>query len=252
MSKICKSCGAEYTGAYCEQCGFGKPAQKSRAVEKIEKQLTKTGRHEDRLSAQYHGQKLPPDAAKIAVQKRTRNIVLCVLLAAVAAVVLLVLYKNGAFGKNSREDVIRNYFVSIAENDYDKYLKTMPKAVRKSYDDMLKEQKLTKSSYLKESYSDYYDYFGDSFTASVEFGDADNITNEGSTVADSERMYKENYGKTISISEAYETRAIVTFTGSKNTAVLKYDVLTAKINGKWYIMDIQEAEDPKADSSAAS
>ena len=36
-TRICKSCGAEYKGEYCDKCGYGKPDVTSKALEKMKK-----------------------------------------------------------------------------------------------------------------------------------------------------------------------------------------------------------------------
>ena len=36
MSKICKSCGKEYKGEFCEHCGYGDPDLEIKAVKKYQ------------------------------------------------------------------------------------------------------------------------------------------------------------------------------------------------------------------------
>ncbi len=237
--KYCKSCGEPYKGEYCEHCGYGKPAEKSKSIVKIEKELAHTGRKQDRITAKKEPR--APETVKKSV--RTRNTVLAFLGLAVLTVVITLIVNSGIFTKAEKEEVIENYFTAIQDKDFDKLIDTMTPEMREALVNRREEEGLSKSEYVAESFSDYFSYFGDDMTVKVEFGSKKEITNDNGELDENETAYETTYGKSIDIKSAYKIRAIVDFSGSEATETLKYDVLVAKIKKSWYIMNIEEADD---------
>ncbi len=226
MAKYCKSCGEEYTGSYCNKCGYGKPAERSKTFDKYKsnRQLK-----EEKLKKATESGKNPNTKGRVAV------LILMVVL--VVALVIWALIKADIIGTGDKTEPIKEYFEAIAENDYDKYVSTMPDAIADTYDEYIKAYSLSKDSFVKESYSDYYELFGDCFTVSVNCGDE--VELGGADIMDAEDAFKRNFGEEVTFKKAYKVYTEVVFTGD-TTKTYYYDVYVAKLGFSWYIINIDD------------
>lgn len=237
MVKYCKSCGAEYKGDYCDKCGYGKPAERSKTFDKYK---SNRQRKEEKLAAAAEREAALQKKGIHEKSKMTKSqivIVVCVL-AAVAAVVVWALWNAGVIGAGDKTEPIVDYFTAIAENDYDKYVSSMPKAIAKTYDDYVSENGLSKDTFVKESYSDYHAILGESFTAKVTCGREEELSAE--EIAQAENDYKSNFGDDIRIKEAYAVSVEVKFTGDLSEQTYNYDAYVAHIGWHWYIINMED------------
>ncbi len=226
MAKYCKSCGKEYSGSYCDKCGYGKPAERSKTFDKYKsnRQLK-----EEKLKKAQQSGKKPVSAGRI--------IALVVMVAAVIGLVIWALIKADIIGTGDKTEPVKSYFEAIAENDYDKYVSTMPEAIADTYDEYIKTFSLSKDSFIKDSYSDYYQLLGDSFTVTVNCGEETELG--GADVMDAEETFKQNFGEEVTFKKAYKIYTEVVYTGDV-TKTYYYDVYVAKIGFSWYIVNIDD------------
>lgn len=242
IMKICKSCGKEYKGDYCEHCGYGNPNLKTTAAEKYKK-IQKPLRHmTDEEKEEYYkthkkkAQKMKNTAPKKAV-KITVGIV-CVLI--VAALVLFVLYKRGyIFNSEEKETVAARYFQSISDRNFEDYLSCFPPEIKAAYEQSAKENNLNDDNALDTLYSDYNETYGDDFKIIPKFGKATAVEKE--FINDYEKNYKKLYGEDIDVSEAYIIYATATINGSVSSKNdVYYEIYTAKVGGRWYVVNVTE------------
>ncbi len=227
MAKYCKSCGREYKEDFCEHCGYGKEQKKSKQFDKY-----KSNRRikEEKIKKNAKGGKKPVSGGRIAV--------LVLLAVAVATIVIFGLINAGVIKLSEKTDPIVDYFEAIAENDYEKYVSSMPEAIEETYEEYIGKFSLSKDTFLKESYYDYYEILGDSFTAEVKCGDE--IELGGADIMDAEDAFKANFNKEVEFKKAYKIYTEVKFVGEKATETYFYDVYVAKIGFSWYIVSIDD------------
>ena len=230
MEKYCKSCGKSYSGEYCEHCGYGKEPQRAKAFDKY-----KSNRQikEERLAAAQ-------EAKKQGKRKLTVGQIAVLVLIPVAAVGVLLwsLWRDGVIGIGDKTEPVVAYFESIAENDYEKYISTMPDAIADTYESYISDNGLSKTDFLRESYSDYYDILGGSFTVSVDCGTEMKLVD--SAVRDAQESLERNFGERIKIKEGYLIPTEVTYTGAETTEIYYYDVYVIREGFHWYIFDIED------------
>lgn len=227
MAKYCKSCGREYKGDFCEHCGYGKKQEKSKQFDKY-----KSNRQikEEKIKRNAEGGKKPVSGGRIAL--------LVLMIVAVTALIVYGLIKAEVIKLSEKTDPIADYFEAIAENDYDKYVSSMPEAIAETYDEYIEKSGLSKDTFLKESYYDYYEILGDSFTAEVKCGDE--VELGGAEIMDAEDSFKANFNREVEFKEAFKIYTEVKFEGSEKTETYFYDVYVAKIGFSWYVVSIDD------------
>lgn len=228
MEKYCKSCGKSYSGEYCEHCGYGKEPQRAKAFDKYKSnRQIKAERQAAAEAAKKQGKtKMAPWQIAVIVG----------IFVLAAGIVLWSLWRDGVIGIGDKTEPIIAYFESIAENDYDKYVSTMPEDIAKTYDSYMQQNGLSKDNFIRESYSDYYSILGESFTVSVNCGTEQRLVD--SYVADEQEIYEQNYGKSIKIREEYLIPVEVTFNGNSVSEQYYYDVYVVRVGFDWFIIDI--------------
>ena len=227
MAKYCKSCGEEMKGSFCEKCGYGKPQERAKAFDKY------------KSNRQIKEEKLK--RSKKSVKKKASPASIAVLVIVALLVIVLILFglnKAGIIGAGDKTEPIKAYFEAIAENDYDKYVSTMPDAIAKTYDEYLEAFSMSKEDFVKQSYSDYYMLLGDSFTVEVNCGEQTQLG--GSEIEDAEKSYQQNFGEKVNFKDAYIVNTEVVFKGSETTETYYYDVYVARIGFSWYIVNIED------------
>ena len=227
MAKYCKSCGEEYTGNYCEKCGYGKPVEKSKTFEKYK---TNREKKQEKLELVKAKGKEPVSPQRIAI--------LVIAIVAVVGLILWALYRDGIISGGDKTEPVVSYFEAIAENDYEKYVSAMPDAIAESYDEYMSKNGLNKDTYIKESYSDYHEILGDTFTAQVNCGVETKLSK--SETADAEDNFSKNFGDDVNFREAYCIHTEVKYSGDKDTQSFFYDVYVAKIGFHWYIINVED------------
>lgn len=249
MIKYCKSCGKEYSGEYCNHCGYGKTDVKVKAfdkykVNKPERFMTDEEKAEraEKTKALRKSQVKEHNASvtkKRKLQKRNSQwgfIILAVII--FLSLLLLLLYANGyIFAKKDKTEVITTYFKSIENNDFEGYLSTMLKPMAKNFRDYADEHNLSDTDAMKELYSDYIEGFGENYTITLEYG-AEEKQPE-SVLRDSENLLENEYGESFKIKEAYKVAVTATFKGEKADEIQYAYVYVAKIGRYWYILNIE-------------
>lgn len=234
MIRYCKSCGSEYKGDYCENCGYGKPAERAKAFEKYRSNRRRSEENsENKENSEKQGSK--KDGRRMTGAQA--GVVVGVAVVTVG-VLLWSLWRDGIIGSGDKTQPITDYFEAIAENDYGKYIGSMPKAIAKTYDEYIDGHGLSEESFVRDSYSDYYDILGDSFTVDVRCGEEEKVSD--AEIADAEINYERDFGEEVSIKEAYKIYVEVTYKGSRAQETYYYDVYVAKIGFHWYVISIDD------------
>lgn len=239
--KICKSCGKEYKGEYCEHCGYGNPNIKTKAAEKYKK-IQKPLRHmtEEEKEEYLKLQKENPQKIKNAAPKKAVKIavgIVCVLI--IAALVLFVLYKRGyIFNNEKKEEIAAKYFQSISDRNFEDFLSCFPPAIKDAYEQSAEDMDLASDKALDTLYSDYNKTYGDDFKIDTKLGKASAVENDD--IEDYEAEYEKLYDEDINVSEAYVISATATIKGSVSSKDIYYEIYTAKVGGKWYVVNVSE------------
>lgn len=248
MSKNCKSCGKEYSGNYCNHCGYGNPDLKIKAYEKYkyekpERFLSDEEKAQLSEKKKSHTKKVNQSTSNsqsgTIANKKTSGWSFFVLVICVFAIIIFaVLYKSGKiFLPASKDDVIKTYFASIADCDFDGYVSTMIKPVAVGHKDEMSDANYSKNEYMKKLYADYTEGYGDGYSATVKINSYTVMLDIDITA--SEYTLKQAYNKKYNISEAFEANVDVSYNGSKKNETVNYLVYVAKIGRNWYILNIE-------------
>lgn len=240
MSKQCKSCGKYYNGDYCDKCGYGKKDIKSKEAMKYHKSTTPAKFRTKEQKAE--AAKWEKERAESKQMKRHKdpnaNVKFLIIVAVVAVFAVLgVLYSNGIIFSSKKEEVIKNYFSAIEKGDFDKFVSCFPKEIKNEYETQREEAGYSKEECMNEVlYGDFKETYGDDYTIEVELGKQTKLEKNDYDMTD----YKEAYGSSPSISEAYEIVTNVTFKGSKSSEDAKLYIYVGKCSGSWKIFNITQ------------
>ena len=251
MPKICKSCGKEYTGEYCEHCGYGDPDLKIKATKKYETKIPERflpPEEQERLAKERLAQGKRPKT-KTVKQKRNQKILLIVLVIAVVGIIFFVLFNQGVFSQNDPEELVNQYFTSISEMDYDNYNACFSSDLAKENNKGIKSQDLDKDKAMETLYSDYINVFGKGFKSTVKIDET--LDMDKGDIIEQEMDYQEQYGKSVSIEEGKIVKTTVKFEGSKSSEDVKFEVYVARIGAKWCILNVKETDDVKPASQTS-
>lgn len=217
MRHNCVNCGNRFEGSVCPECNTkisDKKAVRSAAISKFE-----TG----------------PDVPKLSDEQREKNkrafIIMCIL---GLALVIFVLWRNGYLGGNKYEAVIEDYFVSICESDFDKYVSAQPERIARDHITDREEMGYEKEQYMRELYADYFEEFGQDMSVSLEISSSK--APEAVVVNYFLRTYTEIYGEELEYSSFLEVPVTATFKGSVSEAVIEFDCFVMKSGKEWYIV----------------
>lgn len=217
MRHNCTNCGNRFEGDTCPACGEKLPNKKAARAAAISK--FETG----------------PDVPKLSDEQRKKNkrafYIMCAL---GVCFVLFVLWHNGYLGGNRYEAVIEDYFVSICESDFDKYVGVQPEKLAGEHVTDRENMGYEKEQYMSELYADYFLEFGSDMSVSLEMGRSS--APEAAVVNYFLRSYEEYYGEELEYSSFLEVPVTATFSGSTSQAVIEFDCFVMKSSGKWYIV----------------
>ncbi len=250
MPKICKSCGKEYTGEYCEHCGYGNPNLKIKAAKKYKTKIPERFLpldEQERLAKERLAQGKKPKN-KTVKQKRNQKILLIILVVLVVGIILFVLYNQGMFSRNDPDDLINQYFTSICEMDYDKYNACFSRDLAKENNKAIKAEGLDKDKAMETLYSDYINVFGKGFKSTVSIDETTEM--DRGDIIKEELDYQEQYGKSVSIAEEKVVKTTVSFEGSVSSEDVKFDVYIGRIGAKWCVLNVKEVDDIQTAPSA--
>ncbi len=257
MMKICKSCGKEYKGDYCEHCGYGNPDLKTKAADKYKKSTTPVRFMTAEQKAEYYEQKKREYAERTQNgKKRDPKQTRILIVAAVGVAVLIFgsLFASGVLGFNEEPDIIvEKYLTAIDQRDFDNYVSCFPKEMKRDYEKDLADTGFTEEEYMEEFNSVFIDEFGDNFK--LEF----NILRTDKLEEFSLDGYKQQYGTVPKVEEACIVVTDVTFKGSNGSEVYRMDFYLGKVGRRWKIFNLQyeagiitpdmEINDPEADQT---
>lgn len=247
MIKYCKSCSKEYSGDFCESCGYGKEDLEIKAydkyrVKKPERFMTdeeKQERNEQlrkKEEADRLAQKERSAKSRQAQQSRSQWGFIVMVVIAFAAVVVFALYQSGYIFNKDKTEVIRTYFDSIVQNDFEGYLSTMVEPMAESYRKEAADMGLSDKDAMRELYSDYTEGFGEGYTITLDIGTQTAMTAED--IKASQKTLQEAYGESYTIKEAYMVAVSADFKGSKKEETAEMYVYIGKIKNDWYILNI--------------
>lgn len=249
MIKYCKSCGKEYSGSYCENCGYGKENLKIKAydkykVKKPERFMTDEEKRQRSEEFRKKREQEKNSAGKVASKNRKKQrqksqwsfIIIAIIV--FAGVVLLALYSGGyIFQGKDKKEVISTYLSAIEQGDFESYLSTMVEPMAEKLRSDAKKRGISEENAMDELYADYNDGFGEGYTVSVEFGTEEEMTADD--IKNSEKLLKEAYDEEFKIKEAYKVATTVVFKGTKAEETVNYYFYVGKIKGDWYILNIE-------------
>lgn len=240
MAKICKSCGNYYSGDYCDKCGYGKPTGIPESVKKYRKAAKRKPERmqtaEDKKLYAKWAKEERAQAAEKNVDPKARQHFLIVVIIAAVIVVFLALYRSGAILSNTKEEVVEQYFNSIAQGDYDKFVKCFPTEIRRDYDSDRHDSGLSKEDYMKALYQDFTDAYGAGYSISLQFG---NVTELEVGDYDMEG-YKAQYGSAPRLNEVCEMVVNVEFRGLNGSEDAKLYIYVGRTGGYWHIFGMTE------------
>ena len=241
MAKICKSCGEMYSGKYCDKCGYGDPKLSSSKAAQKYKKATKPERfrsEEDKAVYAKWEKERQEARRKNRNYDKNAGVKTLILVAVVfVCVVLVVLWQSGVIFKNDKRDVVKQYFSSIQNSDFDKFIDCCPSDMKDEYEQQRKDGGYSKEQVMKEVlYSHFIEQYGEGYTISVEFGKETKLDKDDYDLSE----YKKSYGKAPSISEAYELVVNVTFRGTKDTQDAKLYIYVGRVGRSWKIFGMTE------------
>lgn len=236
--KICRSCGKEFKGAFCEHCGYGDPNLKIHAADKYKTEIPvrfmtpeQKAEHNEKLKKKEeekikNGSKNKHDPKQIKI--------LVIVAAAALFFILGTLYRSGAIGKKElNTEIVTKYFSAIEDRDLDSYLKCFPSEIKKELEEDLEATGYTKEQYMEALCEDITELCGDDLTIECD------ILNTKPLKEYSMEDYKAAYGTAPDISEAYVVYADVTFSGSKETQTYRYNCLVGKVGRHYKMFDLE-------------
>lgn len=236
MSKICKSCGKEYKGDFCEHCGYGNPDLKTKAAEKYKtktpvRYMTPEQKDEYYEALKKKQQERARGGAKAHDPKQVR--LLIVIAFAVALLVFGTLFRTGALGFGEKNtDVIEKYFKAINDRDFDKYASCFPPEIRKSIEQDLKETGYSDKQYMDAYCSDFATEYGGDFKIYYSLLKTEEMKTYDMT------EYKTAYGSVPEISEAYNVVTDVTFEGSSGSETFRMNCYVGRVGRHWKMFNL--------------
>ena len=242
MAKICKSCGAEYKGDYCDKCGYGREVT-SKALEKMKKEGQKPVRFmtAEEKEAYYAKLKEKQAGAKKGKKKKAAKISgrkLAVVLFAAAAIVVVGLISTGTITLGSRTKVIERYFQAIEDRDYDGFVSAQHSKLRKEYDADLSELGVSKEKYMDKFCEDLVGMYGEDFKVSVE------ILSDPVKLSEKEKAEWALISTVTDLKDPHKVDIKATFSGSIKTEEADLTAYISKQAGSWKIFYIDATPIP--------
>lgn len=235
MAKVCKSCGNFYKGSYCDKCGYGKEGTESKVLEKYKRATPKKPVRfmtEEELKNAGSGRKVIKQ--KPVDPNGRRNLLIAIVLVTLG-VVIYVLISRGLLFSNTRESVIEQYFTALNKSDFDKFVDTMPKEIKKVYTDERSSMSLGKEEYMKRFKQDLTDAYGDGLSVNYTLGREEQVKTGEIDLTE----YKELYGSAPKVTDAYCVYCEVNYSGSKGNETVQYECYVGKVGWKWKIFNME-------------
>lgn len=240
MAKICKSCGSYYKGSWCDKCGYGKPDSKSKELERFKKATPKKPVRfmtEEEKAAVKTAPK--EKTARPKADPNARHNLLIVVLLVTVGVVVYVLISRGVLFSNKKEDVISQYFTALDNNDFDKFVDTLPKEIKNAYEDEREKENLSGEDYMRRFKEPLETVYGSGLSLKFTLGSEEKLDKEKEPEVFDMTAFKERYGSAPSVSEAYIVYVDVTYSGTLLTETVRYNCYIAKTGWKWKILNME-------------
>lgn len=241
MAKVCKSCGNFYKGAYCDKCGYGKPDTASKTLEKFKRATPKkpvrfmTEEEIKQAGSSGRSKASGKAAARKAADPNARRSFLLIIALVAAGIIVYVLISRGLLFSNKREDVIGQYFTALHNGDFDDFVDTMPKEIKKVYTDERQSLGLSKDDYMRDFKQELVDYYGEGLSINCTLGREELLSKSDYDLTE----YKALYGSAPNISEAYCVYCEVSYAGSKQNETVQYECYIGKVGWKWKIFNME-------------
>ncbi|MBR1724114.1 MAG: hypothetical protein IJ723_03740 [Ruminococcus sp.] len=236
MAKICKSCGKEYKGEFCEHCGYGDPNLKTHAADKYKtktpvRYMTPEQKEEYYEALKQKQRDRERGAAPAHDPKQVRLLIIVAVV--VGLLVIGTLFGTGALGFTEKNnDVIEKYFKAIHDRDFDKYAACFPEEIRKSIEQDLKDTGYTDQQYMEVYCADFAAEYGDDFRINYNLLKTEEMTQYDMT------DYKAAYGSVPEIAEAYNVVTDVTFEGSKGSETFRMNCYVGRVGRHWKMFNL--------------
>ena len=239
--RICKSCGAEYKGEYCDKCGYGKPGVTSAALEKMKREGAKPVRFmtpEEKEA--YYAELKEKNAGKKKAKKKvkaSKGAVIMILLMAVIIIVVS-LFATGVISLGNKTAAIESYFKAIEDKDYSAFSAALHPDIKKQYDNDIADLGATQDNYMSDYYcKDLDERYGEGFTIKAEPSDPEKLNEEDT------KLIKDESGVS-NIKNPYTVDTKVTFSGSKLTETADLSIYVSNQSGGYKIFYLKAAEIP--------
>lgn len=243
MAKICKSCGAEYKGDYCDKCGYGRKDVSSKALEKMKREGQKPVRFmtpEEKEA--YYAELKAKNSGKKGKKKKAKKISgskLIVVLLVAAAVILIGLIATGTITLGSKTRVIEQYFQAIEERDYNKFVTAQHSTLRDGYDADVAELGTTKDKYMQDYFcQDLIGRYGEDFRIKTE------ILSDPVKLDDKQKAEAALASTVTDIKDPYKVDIKTTISGSITSEEAELTVYISKQSGRWKIFYIEATPIP--------
>lgn len=237
MAKVCRSCGKEYKGEYCEHCGYGDPNLKTKAAEKYKKNTTPVRFMTPEQRAEYYAQQKKDYRERVEGKKKRDPKQVRLLIAVSVGVLALIfgtLFGSGVLGFNEKaDDIVHKYLTAINERDFDAYASCFPKEMKKDIEQDLAATEFSEEEYMEEFNSVFAEEYGNDFK--IEY----NILRDETLESFSLDVYRESYGVTPNVSEACLVITDVTFNGSAGKETYRMDFYLGKVGRHWKVFNLQ-------------
>ncbi|MCR5816638.1 MAG: hypothetical protein K6F91_07135 [Ruminococcus sp.] len=244
-TKICKSCGAEYKGDYCDKCGYGKPDVTSKALEKMKKDGAKPVRFMTPEEKEAYYAELKEKSAKSKGKKKkkfkaSKGAVAAIFLMA-GIIIFVSLVASGTISLSSKTKAIDAYFTAIQDKDYAGFSGALHPDIKKQYDSDIAELGATKDNYMSDYYcKDFDEKYGEGFTIKTELSEPEKLDDDEINDIKSESGVN-------AIKHPYKVDAKVTFSGSKLTEDADLTIYVSNESGGYKIFFLKAAEIPFTD-----
>ena len=245
-TKICKSCGAEYKGEYCDKCGYGKPGVTSHSLEKLKNEARQkpvrhmTPEEKEAYYAELKQKRISVNKKKKKVKASKRAVL--IFAALMCFIVFVSLVATGTISFTSKTKSIESYFRAIEEKDYTSFAASLHSEIRKQYDSDISELGTTKDKYMSDYYcKDLEERYGEGFKISVELDDPEKLSDDETKEITEESGVR-------SVKSPYRVDAKVTFSGSIKTETADLSIYVSSESGAYKIFYLKAAEIPFTDA----
>lgn len=210
MSKFCENCGAEINDneTVCPNCNTPVNGASAEAAKTVVEETVKT--------------ETASTAKKTDVKK------LGIIGGSIAAVVVVIIALIVSLVSGRYKSPIKKYFKGLNKCDADKYVAAYPDFTKK--DESIKDKTLTeRKKNLEKTYGDNVKYkYKILKKTKIEKKDLDKVKDS----------IKDKYKESVKVTKGFKVKVKQTVKGKKDFDYATDEMYVYKIDGKWYILDI--------------